>query len=40
MVSLIVFPNIKGYPLQVLLKRTRRLVFEEEFLFVIFATVF
>jgi hypothetical protein len=40
MVSLIVFLNIKGYPLQVLLKRTRGLVLEEEFLFAISVVVF
>jgi hypothetical protein len=33
MVSLIVFLKAKGYPLQVLLKRTRGLVLKEKFLF-------
>jgi hypothetical protein len=37
MVSLIVFLNAKGYPLKVLLKRTRVLVLKEKFLFGIFA---
>jgi hypothetical protein len=33
MVSLIVFLKAKGYPLKVLLKRTRALVLKEKFLF-------
>jgi hypothetical protein len=33
MLSLIVFLKAKGYPLKVLLKRTRGLVLKEEFLF-------
>ncbi len=33
MVSIIVFLNVKGYPLKVLLKRTRGLVLKEKFLF-------
>ncbi len=33
MVSLIVFLKVKGYPLKVLLKRTRGLVLKEKFLF-------
>jgi hypothetical protein len=33
MVSLIVFLKAKGYPLKVLLKRTRGLVLKEKFLF-------
>jgi len=37
MVSLIVFLKAKGYPLKVLLKRTRWLVLEEKFLFGIYA---
>jgi hypothetical protein len=40
MVSLIVFLKVKGYPFKVFLKRTRGLVFREEFLFAISATVF
>jgi hypothetical protein len=33
MVSLIVFLKAKGYPLKILLKRTRRLLLKEKFLF-------
>jgi hypothetical protein len=33
MVSLIVFLKVKGYPLKVLLRKTRGLVLKEKFLF-------